>query len=207
MADFTLNAPGTTNNPWTPANVIIPVSTIKSDATGWRASAAGTYACFAHNATYGSTITTTFTIASGGASNGDDIVLGALVRSGVNAGAGLGIVVGAFTSHVVTWDPTGLETNISSSTSITRANNDVWSVTVSISGGTATITALQNGSSVTFNANTTTTYTGEASLAAGGGFEPFNNNSLYLSQFTGTGVVATNTFGIITIPTYRFVYT
>jgi hypothetical protein len=188
MADFTLSAPGTTNSPWTPANVIVPVSTIKSDASGWRATTAGVYACFAHNAAYGAVITATLTIAANATSNGDDLLLGAFVRSGANAGAGIGIVIGAFSCGTTTWNAAGTETAISAGVGITRANSDLWSCTVSISAGTATITASQNASGVSFSANTTTTFTGEASLAAGGGFNPFNNDSLYLSQFTGTGL-------------------
>jgi hypothetical protein len=202
VADFTLNAPGTTNNPWTPANVLTPVAAtfgIKSDATGFRSIAAGDFSEFAHNATYGLTIVATGTVIAGATSNGDEIWLGAVVRTGGNAGAGIGVIIGAFGATTATW--TGLgglggSTNISSGTSITRANNDVWAVTVAISGGTATITCTQNGGAVTFSANTTTNFTGEASLAAGAAFNAQNNDSLYLSQFTGTGVTASNSASI-----------
>lgn len=198
MADFTLNAPGTTNSPWSPTNVLTPVAatfTIKSDSTGFRSTAAGDFSEFAHNVTYGTTITTTATIASGGASNGDEIWLGAVVRSGANAGAGIGVVIGAFGCQMGTWTGiggTGGFTAVSTNTSITRANTDVWSVTVAISGGTATVTCTQNGTARTFNVNTTTNFTGEASLAAGAAFNAQNNDSLYLSQFTGTGVSASS---------------
>lgn len=193
MADFTLNAPGTTNNPWTPANVIIPVGTIKSDATGWRAGGAGVPACFAHNVVYGSVITSTFTLAAGAASNGDDLLLGIVVRSGTNAGAGIGLVLGISTVKLASWDKTLTETNISAAgLSITRGNSDVWTITVTFAAGTFTITNVtQNGGgALTFSGTTTTALAAETTLAAGGGFEPFNNDSLYLAQFTGTGVAA-----------------
>lgn len=193
MADFTLNAPGTTNSPWTPANVIIPVSTIQSDTNGWRAtnSPPGTMAAWAHNANYGHTITSTWTCGSGASSNGDWIIIGSLVRTGPNAGGIIGILVGAFSVLACTSTAGNVQTNISAGVSITRALNDVFSCTVAISGGTATITGNQNGgANFAFSANTTTTFTGEASLAAGAQYNPGNNGSLYVTQFTGTGVVA-----------------
>jgi len=187
MTDFILNAPGTTNNPWTPANVIIPASTIKSDATGFRAGVNGTDVTFAHNASYGSTITSTVTLATTGTSS-DDVIVGAAVRTGANAGGIIGVFFGVSGCNVCTATGAGVPTFISTSTAMTRALGDVLSATVSISGGTATVTALHNGTPLTFNVNTTTTYAGEASLAAGAQFQPQNTNSLYLSQFTGTGV-------------------
>ncbi len=200
MADFTLNAPGTTNNPWTPTNVLTPVDStagIQSDSTGWRSLVAGNYSEWAHNATYGLTITTTATIAAGATSNGDQIWVGAVVRSGGNAGSGIGVNIGAFACNMGSWTTASTTsatfTNVSTGTSITRANADVWLVTVTISGGTATVTCSQNGTPVTFNANTTTNFTGEASLAAGVLLNAGNNNSLYLSQFTGTGLSTANT--------------
>ncbi len=190
MADFTLNGPGTTNNPWTPSNIIVPISTIKSDATGWRASSAGTFACFAHNVNYGNTIVVTITIASGGTSNGDDVVYGGIIRSGGNAGGGLVAVVSAFSVKIATMDTAGNETGIGAAQSCTRANADVWSMQITLSAGTWTFSNVtQNGGSAfNFGSNTTTTFASETTMAAGGGFEPFNNNSFYLSQFTGTGV-------------------
>lgn len=191
MADFTLNAPGTTNSPWTPANVIVLASTIKSDATGFRATTPGAFVDLAHNVNYGATITATATIAAGATSNGDQIYVGAVVRSGTNLAAGIGVLIDAFICAAGWWDITGNTfTKVSTpDNSITRANADVWSVTVAISGGTATITCTQNGSTITFGgSHTTTQWAGEASLAAGVGLTAGNNDSLYLSQFTGTGV-------------------
>lgn len=190
MTDFTLNAPGTTNNPFTPANIITPTGGLKSDATGIRCvdSPPGTPASFAHNVNYGSLIESTFTLATAGAA-ADDLMGGAVVRSGANAGALIGVWIESASVSAGTLNPAGTFTSVSTSVTITRAASDVWDVTVSISGGTATITCKQNGTPITFNINTTTLYTGEASLAAGGNFSPFDNNTLYLSQFTGTGVV------------------
>lgn len=191
MTDFTLNAPGTTNSPWTPANVIILDSTIKSDATGFRATTPGTFVDLAHNVNYGSTVTATATIAAGATSNGDQIYLGGVVRSGANAAAGVGVLIDAFICAAGWWDITGNTfTKVSTpDNSITRANSDVWTVTLSISGGVISISCLQNATPITFGgSNTTTQWAGEASLAAGLGLTAGNNNSLYLSQFTGTGV-------------------
>lgn len=190
MTDFTLNAPGTTNNPWVPANVIVPVSTIKSDATGFRASTPGVAALFAHNVNYGPTVTTTVTMAAGGASNGDNILAGIVVRSGVNAGAGVGMQIGFASINLVSWNSAGTVTNISSNLTITRGNTDTFAITVALSGGTFTITNVtQNGGgALTFSANTTTALATETTLAAGAGFLPFNTDGAYLGQFTGTGV-------------------
>lgn len=190
MTDFTLNAPGTTNNPWTPANLIIPASTIKSDATGFRASAAGTDATFAHNVAYGSTIEATATLATTG-SSADDVILGAAVRSGANAGGIIGVIFGLTIVQIVTATGAGVVTGISTAVAITRAAADLLDVTVSISGGVATISAKQNGTPISFTGGTTTsTFATEGTLAAGAQFSPQNSNTLYLSQFTGTGVAA-----------------
>lgn len=190
MADFILPAPGVVNNPWTPANVIIPVGTIKSDATGFRAGTAGVPACFAHNVNYGNVITTTITLASGAASSGDDALVGIVTRSGVNAGAGIGAVISVSSVKLASWNAALTETNISAGVAITRGNTDVWTITVTFAAGTFTITNVtQNaGAAITFSANTTTALAAETTLAAGAGYEPFNNDSLYFGQFTGTGV-------------------
>lgn len=192
MADFTMSAPGTVNNPFTPANVIFPTGALRSDATGIRGqnSPPGTMCAFAHNVAYGAMITSTWTVAAGATSNGDWLIVGSLVRSGANAGAIIGCYFGAFAAGIVTCDPLNNLSHISSDISITRSVADVFSCSVSISGGTATIVASQNGGGLSFSANTTTTYASEASLAAGGQYNPGNNGSLYFSQFTGTGVSA-----------------
>lgn len=191
-ADFTLSAPGATNNPWAPSNVIVPVSTIRSDLSpnSFRAGVTGTYAVFAHDATYGATIVSEFTMNAVHAS--DDWYIGAVVRTGGNAGAFLGVRCLTTGVSVVTVTPAAAVTAISTSASwpTTAAANDVDAVTVAISGGVATITLTQNGLSATFSANTTSTYAAEASLAAGGGFNPQNNNTTRVSQFQGTGVSA-----------------
>jgi hypothetical protein len=130
-------------------------------------------------------------VASGAASNGDWMIIGAVVRSGTNAGGVIGVLCGAFAAGVVTCDSGNNLTHISADLSITRSVSDVFSCTVSISGGTATVTASQNGTNLSFSANTTTTFASEASLAAGAQYNPGNNDSLYVSQFTGTGVSGT----------------
>lgn len=187
MADFTLSAPGTTNSPWTPANIIVPVSTIKSDATGFRASVAGTDATFAHNVTYGATIEATATLATTGSAS-DDIIVGAVVRSGANAGGVIGVHWQIGFAQIVTVTGAGVITGVSAAVAYTRAATNLLDVIVSISGGVATVSGKQNGTPITFVGTTTSTFAAEASLAAGGQFSPQNSNTLYLSQFTGTGV-------------------
>ena len=201
--DFTLNNPGTVNNPWTPASVIIPVGAIQSDAQGWRPTTFAT-STFAHNATYGATITTTATIAT--TSSGDDIVVGAVVRTGTNAGAEEGVWITGTNAICGTMNPGGTVTTVTSGALNTpRAISDVYSVTVAISSGTATITALQNGVALTFGgACTTATYATEASLAAGVAMLPNNNNGTRLSQFTGTGVAAPPAVGGAVSPSTMF---
>lgn len=198
MADFTLTPTGAAN-PYAPANVIIPVSTLQSDATtpaSFRASTAGVYAVFAHNATYGSTIVASATMQAT-LHDSDDLLLGAVVRSGANAGCLIGVFFantgGTPACAVLTVAANGTRTAVSTNAGFPTppAANDVYEVTVSISAGTATITATQNGSAITFSANTTTTYAGEASLAAGGSFDPQFNNTTRVSSFSGTGVAST----------------
>jgi hypothetical protein len=191
MVDTTLNAPGTTNNPWLPAGFVFPVSGIQSDATGFRCvnSPPGTNGNFADNQNYGSTITATCTIAAGATSGSDDILIGAMVRSGGNAGGIIGLRVQSTGVNVLTSTGAGVFTGISTLVAHTRATSDVFSCTVTVSGGTATVNAsINGGGNLTFSANTTTTFATESSLAAGGQFSPQNTNSLYLSQFTGTGI-------------------
>lgn len=199
MADFTLLAPGTSNNPWLAPNVVIPVGTLRSDATGFFAGAAGTAASFAHNVNYGSVITSTLQLATGGASNGDDLLLGIVVRSGTNAGAGIGVVISAGAVKLASWDRTLTETSISSGVAITRGNTDVWTSTVTFAAGTFTITNVtQNAAAaISFSANTTTAFASETTFAAGGGFEPFNNDGTHLALFTGTGVSAGTGSGLL----------
>lgn len=189
MSDFTLNAPGTTNDPYTNANLIIPVGALKSDASGVRASTF-TYSVFAHDATYGATIQSDITL--GTANSGDDMYIGAVVRTGANAGAMIGVMFLNSTAIACTVNPSGTRSSISSSAtypgSVTRTAGDVLSCMVSISGGTATITASINGNSITFSANTTTTYTSETSLAAGASIDPQNSNGTRWTVFEGTGI-------------------
>src|SRR4051812_42828946 len=122
MTDFTLTAPGTPTNPYTPANVVIPVSAIASTATGIRAGTTGVNSCFAHDVTYGSTITATATIATTGAS--DDIVLGCVARSGTNLGCGIGVLVTSTTVAVCTFSKTLVITGVSTNVANTRAISD-----------------------------------------------------------------------------------
>src|SRR5262245_56030086 len=103
MADFTLNGPGTTNDPWTAPGIIMPVGSLRSDATGFfcGTSAPG-YCVFAHNANYGSTITATCTFSA--TLDSDDVILGAVVRSGSNASALIGLWIQSGQVTVVTLD-------------------------------------------------------------------------------------------------------
>jgi hypothetical protein len=185
MADFTLNAPGTTVNPYTPSSILILLGTLQSEASGIRPGSLSS-AIIAHNVSYGATITTTATLAT--ISSGDSILVGAVVRTGGNAKAFIGASISFAQIALITLDAAGSSTPISTANAITWATSDVFSTTVAISGGTATVSASQNGSPFTFNINTTTNFTGETSLAAGMVFDPENNNGTRISQFTGTGV-------------------
>lgn len=188
MADFTLNAPGSTNNPWVPASVLVLLSTIKSDANGFRAQTAGVLVAFAHNVNYGSSVEATLTVSANAGSNGDTAICGPLVRSGANAGAIVGMFNGAFSIQLVSADNLGNVTTISGSLGITRSNTDVFDCIASNSGSTISLVGKYNGTIQSFVGTTTTAFATEASLAAGGQIAPNNNNSLYFSQFTGTGV-------------------
>lgn len=192
MADFTLNGPGTMNDPWTPANILVAVGALQSDAVGfWPSAGAGVIA--AHNVNYNTaSITSAVTLAA--ISSGDDPFVGAVVRTGANADAMISVhfLVGSSLAIVRTVDAAGTPTSISSSASLpaTATVGDVLLVNVAISGGTATVTATQNGSPITFSANTTTTFAAEASLAAGFLIVPDNVNGTKLSKFEGTGVAS-----------------
>lgn len=186
MADFTLSAPGTTNNPWNPGSIIKPLGNIKSDTNGWRAQTNTVVSPFGHDATYASPIIATATIAA--TSGADDIFLGALVRTGANAGGMIGVYITGTTVAAGSLSVAGGLT-VGTAAASTRTIADVYAVTVSISGGTATITLTKNGSPISLTGNTTTTFATETTLAAGAAFYPFNSNLTYLSQFTGTGVV------------------
>lgn len=140
---------------------------------------------------YGSAITATATV--GVAHATDQIYLGAIVRSGANAGCMIGIRWGLNGDVIIqTTDATGTATNVSSvAVSPATVATDVLSCTVSISGGVATIIGSRNATPITFTGgNTTATFATEASLAAGFVMDPQNTNGTKLSQFTGTGVAA-----------------
>jgi hypothetical protein len=189
-ADFTLNGPGTTNNPWTPANVLIALNAMQSDAVGfWPASGAGLVAI--HNASYNTaSITSAVTIAA--ISGGDDPYVGAVVRTGANSDAMICVhfLLGSSLAIASTVNASNAPTSISSAAALptTATVGDVFAVNVAISGGTATVTATQNGTPITFDANTTTLFVGEASLAAGFMIVADNVNGTKLSKFEGTGV-------------------
>lgn len=190
MADYTLAAPGTVNNPWVTAPGLLVIGDqIKTDATGIRARNAGVSVTIAHNANYGLIITTTVTLATTG-SGSDDIILGGAVRTGANAGGVVGGFVQLGNCFLGYVDVAGATTNISGSVAITRAATDVWTCTTTNVSGTIGIVLKQNGTTITgFGSNQTTQYGAEASLAAGAQFEPYNSNTLYISQMTGTGVL------------------
>lgn len=197
MTDYTLSAPGTTNSPWTTApGLLAPVGTsnnLATTAAGIHAVATGNYSEFAHDANYGSIIAVSATVISGATSNGDEVWIGNVVRRGANAGCGFGIVVGAVGVTYGWWTGTpgslGGFTAISTNTPITRANNDVFGLITTVVGGTSTATATQNGVPLTLNTTSNTNFTTEPSLAAGGALNAQNTNSLFISQFTGNGVV------------------
>jgi hypothetical protein len=179
---FTLSAPGSTNNPWTPAGIVtLGGNGLKSDATGFRAQNFA-YTPFGHPGTYGPTIVSTATLAT--TSSGADIFLGDLVSTGANAGAMIAAWITATSCIFGTMNPGGTFTSLSTATTITHGATDLFAATVGISGGTATLTLTQNGTPVTFSANTTTTYATESSIISGCAFLPNASNGTYLSQFT-----------------------
>lgn len=191
MADFTLNGPGTTNNPWAPPACVVPEGSLQSSSAGFWPTGF-VYTVVAHNANYGTTIRATVTIASFD-TGGDQVYVGAVVRTGANSGCFIGCRFGLNTAVVLlTSTAAGTNTNISAgATSPATSNGDVLGCTITLSGGVATITADYNGSLITFTGgNTTTTFATEASLAAGFVMDPQDINGTKLSQFTGTGVIA-----------------
>lgn len=204
MADFTLNAPGTVNNPFVPANVLIPVSTLKSDATGFRAGTAGTFTPFGHNVTYGTTIIASATVSAIGG-NGDDWIVGGMVRTGANEGAMVGLYCVAGGQAVLcTITEAGVKTNISEGITVAWTVGDVVVCQLVNNGTIWTITAQRNGTAIPFAlGNTTTTYVSETSMAAGGEFVAGDTNGTYFSQFTGTGVSG----NILTAASGTYTYT
>lgn len=195
MADFTLNSTGTVITNWAPANIIILNNGMDSDANGFYGNGFN-YSVFAHNVAYGLVITATVTVDLSHAV--DEIYVCAVVRSGANAGCMIGIQWnfngGAIIrTTTIAQGNAGSGTNISANLTVPTINNgDVLTCTISISGGTATVTGTQAGSSLAFTGgNTTTTFASEASLAAGWCFSPQNTNATRAAQFTGTGVAST----------------
>lgn len=198
MADFTLNGPGNTQNPWVPGSIAEPLGSLRSDSTGWRPTGF-VYTVCAHNATYGFTITSTGTVAVSHAA--DEIYLGAICRSGTNAGCHIGCrwdlngsAVFQFTTAA---GPGGGATNISSgSATVTVNNGDVLSCTYAYDGIlTATISASINGTPVVppgpvTVTTTTCAWVNDPTLAAGFVMDPENTNATKMSQFTGTGVAS-----------------
>jgi hypothetical protein len=199
MSDFTLPAPGTTSNPYTPPGCIVAASTIKSDATGIRAGVTGTYAVFAHNANYGPIINSTIALAAW-QSAGDNALVGGVIRQGPNEGGFIGMYLVGTQSAVLCWEsPLGVKTNISAGLTLPAliTAGDIYSCTISNSGSLWTITAQQNGTSLGFTGgNTSAQWSSEASIAAGWGFDPQDVNGTYFSQVTGTGVAGGPPTGI-----------
>lgn len=178
------NFAGTASDPYTPSGFIIPVGTVKRDTTGLRRATGKPF--YAHDTTYGNVITATATIAA--FSNFDAVYVGAVVRTGANAGAFIGVNV--YTTgivQIVRCNAAGTETDISNTldpSGITAG--DI--ISVSYNKTTGAITATKNGGALSFTGTTTdSTYGAEASLAAGGGFDAGNVNGSYVSLFETTG--------------------
>lgn len=189
MADFTLNGPGTTNNPWAPPSCIVPLGSLQSSSAGFWPTGF-VYSAIAHNVNYGLTITSTATIGAFD-TGGDQVYVGAVVRTGANAGCFIGCRFGLNTATVlITSNASGTNTNVSAGATVAATTvGDIVSCTVAIVSGTATLSAKYNGTAVTFTGGTTTTtFASESSLAAGFIMDPQNTNGTKLTQFTGTGV-------------------
>lgn len=190
MADFVLNAPGTTNNPWFPADVAIPNGSLQTDATlGIRnGGPVGSVTVFAHDADYGDIVVSEIVLSQ--FLNHDEIVPGAFVRTGANAGAGIGLAVRTTTTAKFRrYNAAGVETDLTMDITppTNFAANDV--IVVTYNRTTGTISATQNGLAIGTGA-TDSTYAAEPSLAAGGLLFYGNSNNSYFSSFSATGVAA-----------------
>ncbi len=187
MADFTLNAPGTNENPWTPADIIIPSGSLQTDSTlGIRNGSGATHVVFAHDANYGDVITAEAVISQW--HDFDELFVGAVVRTGGNAGASVGLIILAddtlrFRRINAAGSATDIGGDIIPPVTITAA--DV--IEVVYNKTTGAISATQNGSTIG-SGQTDSTYAGESSLAAGVYMYPGGNNTTYIASFSGTGV-------------------
>jgi hypothetical protein len=184
MTTFTLNAPGTTNNPWNPSNVLTFAGGLRTDASGIRGGF-GTvgYGAMAHNASYSGLIDATVTIAV--ESGADEVGVAAVVRTGANAGASVGALLNSSgLLRFVKYDPSGTQTQIGSNQTVAAFTaGDTMRMTYNPSDGT--ITAYYKGSLV--GSVTDSTYAAESSLAAGATFNWGNVGGTYISQFVAEG--------------------
>lgn len=189
MADFTLNAPGTTQNPYTNSAILVVENSMRSDSNGIRA-VGDVYTVCAHNVNYGLVITSTVTLGTFD-TLGDQFYVGAVVRTGANAGGFIGCRFGLNTGAVLlTATPTGTNNNISAGATVPASTiGDVLGCVVTLNGTNASLTASYNGSPITFTGgSTTTTYATEPTLSAGWVMDPEDVDGSYITQFTGTGV-------------------
>lgn len=199
MTDFVLPAPGTTINPYTPAGTTSFWNGMSSAALGIHGHSGAGAGVFADSRQYGPVIDISATMAQVNA-GGDDWYLGVVILGGANAGAMIGLyvqsvsaILGSMTSLAAT------KTNISSTSSpITAAANDVFSLRLSLSVGVWTFSNVtQNGSAISLVGPTTsTTFGSETQFSAGWGLVCGNTNNTYFSQVTGNGVAPpSNTLG------------
>lgn len=187
---FTLNAPGSNNNPYTNANLVIPRGTIQSDTTGWKLGS-GTIPVVAHDTAFGSTITSRVTVAA--ILGSDFVFVGSVVRTGANAGAFVGVYYNGSTEmRICRINAAGTKTDISNALTITALSaNDT--ITCVYNTGTGAVTAqINGGSNLSFTGTTTdSTYAAESTLAAGFGFDAQNSNGTKVSSFFADGQAAT----------------
>ena len=190
MADYILVASSDADaNPYTPANISVPVGTMRN-YTGAGLSCTGSGAGFlaVHNVAYGDLITTKLTL---GANLGSDLIqLLAIVRSGANANATVGVHVIGTTVQFKSETPAEVMTSNGTATlASSPVSGDVLIMTYRKSTGNITLSI--NGTNITSSGDANdTTYSAETSLSAGWGVYGANDGSVRVGMVELTGVSA-----------------
>jgi hypothetical protein len=184
--DFALNClSDPTANPYTPANVIVAVGTLRNtNGTGCKAATNGTSNLAYHNGAYGSSIRADIVYGTTGIY--DVVSACVVVKSGANANKGYGYYLNGGSARLATLDGTGFFNDLSGTTfTYTPSPGDTLSCTYNASTGA--LQGLVNG--VVQSSTTDETYATEA-LAAGFGVSAGNLNVSVIRSFSGTGVAS-----------------
>jgi hypothetical protein len=184
---LTLSLTGATSNPYTNGNLIIPRGTLQTDATNGARRGSGIIPVAAHDVAFDAAITSRVTV-SARLSN-DFVFAGAVVRTGANAGAFVGVYYNGNTEmRVCRINAAGTKTDISNALTITALEAGD-TITCVYNSGTGAVTAqINGGSDLAFTGTTAdSTYAAESTLAAGFGFDAQNSNGTYVSQFFADG--------------------